>query len=119
MAKKKKKEKNPEQSKRRGFLAIVFLIVLATAVIGIKLISLASWLGVLVLLGGSAGAVVFFVINMNRFRIYETVTDRTRKNEEKAGEKLAEDMEKCKAHIAELDARAGVTVDDKGAEEAK
>ena len=116
MAKKKKKQKNPEQTKRRGFLAIVFLIVLATAVIGIKLISLASWLGVLVLIGGLSGAVVFFVLNMNRFKIYETVTDMTRKNEEKAGEKLVEDMEKCKAHIAELDSRAGQTADAGGKE---
>ncbi len=116
MAKKKKKQKNPEQTKQRGFLAIVFLIVLATAVIGIKLISLASWLGVLVLIGGLSGAVVFFVLNMNRFKIYETVTDMTRKNEEKAGEKLVEDMEKCKAHIAELDSRAGQTVDAGGKE---
>ncbi len=116
MAKKKKKQKNPEQTKRRGFLAITLLIVIATAVIGIKLISLASWLGVLVLIGGLGGAVVFFVMNMNRFRIYETVTDMTRKNEEKAGEKLVEDMEKCKAHIAELDARAGEAASQKGEE---
>jgi hypothetical protein len=106
MAKKKKKEKNPEQTKRRGFLAVVFLILLACAIIGIKLIQGGLWLGVVVIVAGFTGAVLFFVINMNRFKIYETVKDRTRKNEEKEGEKLVEDMEKCKDRIAALDARA-------------
>ena len=106
MAKKKKKEKNPEQTKRRGFLAVVFIILLASAIVGIKLIQGGQWLGVLVIIAGFTGAVIFFVMNMNRFKIYETVKDMTRKNEEKAGEKLVEDMEKCKDRIAALDARA-------------
>jgi len=117
MAKKKKKEKNPEQTKRRVFLAIVFIILLACGIAGIKLIQGGLWLGIVVIIAGFAGAVLFFVINMNRFKIYETVKDRTRQNEEKAGEKLVEDMEKCKDRIAALDARAaesGGPADDGG-----
>ena len=105
--KKEKKPKDPEKVKRSRFLALIAFIVLATAVLGVKLIMDASLFGISVIVIGFTLAVILFVMNMNRFRIYETVKDRTRENEEKAGEKLTEDMEKCKDRIAELDARAG------------
>ena len=117
--KKDKKPKNPEKTKRTRFLALIALILLATAVLGIKLIKDASLFGVVVIVCGCMIALILFVTNMNRFRIYETVKDKTRMNEEKESEKLTEDMEKCKDRIAALDARAAESGGGGGEKEGK
>ncbi len=108
MAKKKeKKKKDPEEIKYRALYAVVALIVIASFVFGVKLIQNASFLGILVMLAGLAGASILFIVNMKRFKVYERLRERNEKNLTKEGEKLDEDMVKTRDRIAALDARAG------------
>ena len=104
--KKKKKEKNPEKTKFLEFMALIVVILGATAYFGFKLINEASYLGILIIVIGLGLAIFLVVTNMVRLKLYEKVKDRTKKNEEQASVKLDEDMEKCKNNIAALDERA-------------
>lgn len=107
MAKKKKKKKlEPEEIRYRILYVVCALIVIAGFVCGVWLINRASVLGVIVMAVGLSGAAALYVTNMKRFKIYERIKERTKKNEEKASVKLDEDMEKTRKNIAELDERA-------------
>ena len=114
--KKKKKKKNPEKTKFLEFMALIVVILGATAYFGFKLINEASYLGILVIVAGLGLAIFLVVANMVRLKLYERVKARTKKNEEQASVKLDEEMEKCKNNIAALDERAAERAKDAPAE---
>ena len=97
-------------------MALIVVILGATAYFGFKLINEASYLGILVIVAGLGLAIFLVVANMVRLKLYERVKARTKKNEEQASVKLDEDMEKCKNNIAALDERAAERAKDAPAE---
>ena len=111
-SKSKKKKKNgkgkisPETTRFIGLFLVIAVIIIVCGYIGIKMIEQGLVLGIIVIAAGLAGAIFVLMINVNRLKMYEKMTDMTKKAYEKESVKLDEDMEKCQGRIAALDARA-------------
>ena len=107
--KKKKKKKAGMSTEQKKLIALIFsvvVILVVSALAGFKLIQAGYYIGFGVIAVGFVLSVNLLVSCMNKFKIYEKLTDMTKKSYEKESVKLDEDMEKCQGRIQALDQRA-------------